>query len=1276
MKSEKSKIGDLKFLAGGGEMGKRIGAFNWSQSPLGSIGNWPQSLKTSVSLILNTTHPMWIGWGRDVTFLYNDAYIGVLSMAKHPQALGKPCSEVWAEIWDICGPLVEKVFQNGESSFRNDVRFLMNRGDFVEEKFYSFSYSPIRDESGNVGGLFCPTTDVTPKVLNTRRLHTLSELAAKSLVEKSTKNACASAAAILAKNPDDIPFAMLYLIEPEGKLARLEQSTGIEEGLHSICPTVLELTGPHDSGGLWPASQVFATPQLHLVSVRGIEGFPLGLAAQRVSDAVVVPVVSGGQEQPLAILIAGVNPARKLDADYRTFYELVAGHIGTAVANARSAEEQKKQAEMLAEIDRAKTAFFSNVSHEFRTPLTLMLGPLEDLLARKKETTELGDIAELEVIHRNSLRLLKLVNTLLDFSRIEAGRMRALYVETDLAALTTDLSSVFRSAMERAGLEFTVDCGPLPHSVFVDRDMWEKIVFNLLSNAFKFTLEGSVEISLCEENRMAALRVRDTGIGIPADELPNVFKRFHRIENARGRSHEGTGIGLALASELVKLHGGSIDVASEPGRGTVFEVKIPFGNRHLAPESIGLAATAAPGKLQGRVFLEEASSWLPHQPSAIFDHNHSPAKEGGAKDDRDPTRPRILLAEDNADLRDYICRLLSPRYEVELAADGAIALESARKNPPKLVLSDVMMPRLDGLGLLQGLRNDAATRDIPVILLSARAGEDAVMEGVEIGADDYLTKPFSARELQTRVAAHLKMDRMRKESAEKIRQSEAKYRNLFNTLLEGFCIIEMIFDGNGKPVDYRFLEINPAFEQQTGLREAQGKLVRELVPGHEAHWFEIYGKIALTGEPAQFENEAKALNRWYKVSAFRVGGVESRKVAVLFYDITSNKQAEAALRQNEALFSALVNQAPTGLYVVDAQFRLQQVNALAMPAFEKVHPRIGRDFAEVMHILWGPAVGGEIVKIFRHTLATGEPYNSPRFSEFRQDLGLEKTYEWQTQRVTLPDGQHGVVCYFNDITERAENEARERKLNALLADRSAHLETLVQQRTAKLLETIGELEAFSYSIAHDMRAPLRSLQGFSNILLADYGSKLEPDCLRFLQLIAASASRMDKLILDVLNYSRVVRGEYPLAATDPAQLLRGIIDTYPNLGPDKAEITLRGPFPPVLANEAMLTQILSNLLGNAAKFVLPGTKPSIKVWAEPQGHCVRLFVQDNGIGIAADHQERIFGIFQRVDKSFEGTGIGLAIVKKAVERLGGKVGVQSEPGRGSTFWVEVPQAGS
>jgi signal transduction histidine kinase len=251
-----------------------------------------------------------------------------------------------------------------------------------------------------------------------------------------------------------------------------------------------------------------------------------------------------------------------------------------------------------------------------------------------------------------------------------------------------------------------------------------------------------------------------------------------------------------------------------------------------------------------------------------------------------------------------------------------------------------------------------------------------------------------------------------------------------------------------------------------------------------------------------------------------------------------------------------------------------------------------------------------------------------------------------------------------------------KEANTLLADKATHLESLVQQRTAKLSETIGELEAFSYSIAHDMRSPLRSLKGFSDILLSSYTDKLDEEGQTFLQRIAKSAGRMDKLIQDVLNYSRVVRVDLPLETVDTGELIRDILNTYPMFLPEKADIVLAGELPRVLGNEAVLTQIFSNLLGNAVKFVAEGVKPQVKVWAETRGEAARLLVRDNGIGIPADQYDKIFGIFQQANKNYEGTGIGLAIVKKGAERLGGRVGLVSEPGEGSTFWVELKLAKS
>jgi CheY-like chemotaxis protein len=370
------------------------------------------------------------------------------------------------------------------------------------------------------------------------------------------------------------------------------------------------------------------------------------------------------------------------------------------------------------------------------------------------------------VAQRNALRLLRLVNSLLDFSRIEAGRAQARFEPIDVADFTAALASNFRSACERAGLELVVDCPPLDAPVYVDLDMWEKIVLNLVSNAFKFTFEGSIKVALRRVGITVELVVQDTGVGIPADELPRVFERFHRIEAQRARTHEGTGIGLALVQELVKLHGGVIDVSSIPDQGTEFRVAVPLGISHLPPDCVQSTARLADNRIGPDAFVGEALGWLPDQVG------HEPARPRIISDQHQvEDSPQILLADDNADMRAYVAGILMQGgYQVEAVGDGGAALAAARRGPlPDLILADVMMPGLDGFALLRELRTDPATEGLPVILLSARAGEEARIEGLTAGADDYLIKPFSARELRARVDGLVKLVRQRRDAADNLR---------------------------------------------------------------------------------------------------------------------------------------------------------------------------------------------------------------------------------------------------------------------------------------------------------------------------------------------------------------------------------------------------------------------------------------------------------------------------------------------------------------------------
>lgn len=289
---------------------------------------------------------------------------------------------------------------------------------------------------------------------------------------------------------------------------------------------------------------------------------------------------------------------------------------------------------------------------------------------------------------------------------------------------------------------------PLPESVYVDVEMWEKVVLNLLSNAFKYTLQGRIAVTLASSERHAELRVRDTGVAIPTDQTPKLFERFHRVEGGTGRSQEGSGIGLALVRELVRLHGGEVGVESEIGRGTTFTGTVPFGKTHLPEQRIVPSATSNSTALRATHYVEEALRWLP---------DADPNANGVVADDgiglTTPTKDiagqhcRILVADDNADIRQYLRSLLSSQYDVETVTNGQAGLESVKRNRPDLIVTDIMMPVLDGFGLLKRLRADAQTANIPVIMFSARSGEESRAEGMEAGADDYLVKPFGARGL-------------------------------------------------------------------------------------------------------------------------------------------------------------------------------------------------------------------------------------------------------------------------------------------------------------------------------------------------------------------------------------------------------------------------------------------------------------------------------------------------------------------------------------------------
>lgn len=769
---------NLKSLfPGDSEMARSMRELDWSLTDFGAPERWPENLRIAVSMCLPSRFPILLWRGPKFNVLYNDAYLPWLTEEKHPRVLARPGIECWPEIWDVIGPMLQSVLSTGTATWSEGKELYFNRKLPKEEVYITFTYAPILAADGNtVDGIFCPCMEITDRVVSTRRLEILRKLGIRSPDHRTSEAACRQAAAILDENPRCVPFAGIYIANASASEARLVASVGSSDGLTlppEVSASQMEPTSP------WPLANVLSTHRAE--EIKGLDTLGIRIAcepwSEPVTRAMVIPIFDG-PETPAGLLLLGAGACRPWNATYLTFFELIARHVGSAISEAKAYEHERKRAEVLAELDRAKSTFFSNISHEFRTPLTLILGPTETAL-NSRERALRGE--ELETVYHNQLRLLKLVNSLLDFSRMEEGRFPASFQRTDVGMFTAELASAFRSAMDGAGLEYVVDCPAVGLMIMLDRDIWEKIALNLISNAFKFTLEGKVSVSVQPVGEFIELEVCDTGTGIPDHELPHIFKRFHRVANAKGRSFEGTGIGLSLVKELVRLHDGTVRVHCIVGKGSSFIVSIPQIQSNPSTVRVGAPSMLASNAVRAESYVAEALGWLPSVPA---ERPEQLAIQLGPTASSSPIAPDtksdeiVAIADDNADMRQYLYRLLSTRYTVLVFANGADALDGSRRYGVDLIVADVMMPNMDGFARLKALRADPVMRFKPLILLSARAGEEARVEGMEAGADDYLVKPFTARELLARVAAHLKLARFRLEAAEVERRLRGEVEKL------------------------------------------------------------------------------------------------------------------------------------------------------------------------------------------------------------------------------------------------------------------------------------------------------------------------------------------------------------------------------------------------------------------------------------------------------------------------------------------------------------------
>ncbi|NYJ02534.1 signal transduction histidine kinase/DNA-binding response OmpR family regulator [Nocardioides thalensis] len=720
--------------------GRLMAATDWSATPIGAPETWSQTLQVLTRSVQASRYPMLLLWGEDYTQIYNDAYSELIG-DRHPAAMGNDCRITLSEGWPVLEPLIEEAKSTGVASWVPALQLLLIRAGYREEAYFSVSHAPVTDDDGETRGVLTICSEVTDQVVGERRLRLLQQLSLGDDTRLALEDVAHRLVTAVADDPSDVPFLGLYLRDGAA-VRRIATSDPALPG--SVAP------GEPDPWDLLRAAAGHAgTVAVPETLARG------GAWQDPVTEALVVPIPSSDPRAPLGVLVAGVSPSRALDDLYRSFFELLAQQVGVALRNALAYEEERQRAEALAELDRAKTEFFTNVSHEFRTPLTLMLGPLQDALAAGDPALPAEHQERVTTALDAARRLLKLVNNLLTFSSLEAGSELAAREPVDLAALTVDVASGFRSAVERAGLRLDVRCPPLPRPVVIDPEHWTTIVTNLLSNALKFTFTGAIEVRLTGDGEQVSLEVRDTGVGIPEAELPRLFDRFHRVRGTASRSHEGSGIGLALVKELAVLHGGDVDVTSEVGTGTRFLVRLPW------PVTAAVALPRTPTTADAlTAAVTEAESWISGAEVA------APATREVAAD-----APHVLVADDNADMRAHIVRLLEAEgWQVTAVADGDAALHAATTIGPDLLLTDVMMPGLDGFELLRAIRDDPRTQTLPVVMLSARAGEGASTEGLEIGADDYVVKPFVSSDLIARLRTTMTMAGLRSRHVAEIQE--------------------------------------------------------------------------------------------------------------------------------------------------------------------------------------------------------------------------------------------------------------------------------------------------------------------------------------------------------------------------------------------------------------------------------------------------------------------------------------------------------------------------
>ena len=1221
-----------QFLSGGGEMGKLIRTMDWSKTPLGPIATWPQSLRTSVSLCLSSTFPILIAWGPETIQIYNDSYRPICG-AKHPESMGQN----FRICWETALPVVGEKFargEQGEGTYLTDQQMFLDRYGYLEESFMTFSFAPIRDESGGVGGIFHPITETTEKMLSARRTQVLRDLGAAIGKAQKIHDIGLLTSAQYEDYQLDIPFLLFYVMNDN--VLNLVSAAGLDAG-SALAPAEMTLESTP-----WPLQKVIATGEMqqfsHLEQVFG--GFTCPPYPETPHTAMVLPVKISGQAEVFGFLVAGVSARRALDNSYLNFYNQLSATYTTAITTIYAYEQEQKRAEALAEIDRSKTTFFSNVSHEFRTPLTLMLGPLEELM--QQDNLDAVSKDHIDATHRNALRLLKLVNNLLDYSRVEAGRIQAIYQPADLCEMTTDLASGFRSIIEKAGMQLDVQCHNPKDTFYVDRQLWEKIVLNLISNAFKYTLEGTIAVTLQQQGKYAVLEVADTGVGIPAKEIPHMFERFHRIENSAGRSHEGTGIGLSLVYELVLLHGGTINVDSTLGEGSVFTVRIPSGKSHLPAEQVSENKREADTSSTTRAFIKEAYDLLLQDDEQESPDSTGSKTEGNISNNYDLSDDKathILITDDNHDMRNYLKRLLDPYFSIDTAVDGQDALNRIALHQPDLVLSDIMMPVMDGKAMLQQLRANEKTSGLPVIFLSARAGEEARIDGLNAGADDYLVKPFSSVELLTKIRAQINISKTRGHAQKQLR----------NLLMHAPVAMALYRGPN-----YVIAMANELMLHYWGSTEGQtlGKPLLTTIPGLEAQGYKtIMNSVYQTGERYQSGEVPIELNRFGKkeirymhvtIEALRDEDHHITGLIAVAAEVTEQILARKSLEKVNNTFGLAIEAANMGIWQTDINTGQLHVSDIA----RQIHG------LPIDHnISYQEAIAQMVVPEHKERIDAAIATAISTKGHFNEDIQIQPfdqtPRKWINTTGMVELDIHGEVSsVIGTILDISESKADELRKN----------------------DFIG-------MVSHELKTPLTSLIGYTQLGLRKAQQNGDARNSSIFEKSSSQLRKMSTMINGFLNVSQLESGKINIINSTfklDELILEMLADVKMTAGAQ--QFIVKASPVTVTADYDKIGTVITNLLSNAVKY---GAKDKpVMINCSIERNVARVSVSDEGMGIKKADLEKLFNRFYRVENQqtqhISGFGIGLYLSSEIIKSHHGNIWAESEAGEGTTFYFELP----